>query len=184
VKNFLQLLAQAVSIVKKDIPSAKFCEADGTPSKGTAQQESDVDTWLFRFMVPPTKSASIEYEHGSFQLPVLTFQPILGDRIIPLPLKMGLKEAIKLKDAAGYKSPFSPSIYFVKARGTCSWGSTLATSLPRKPKRKETDPLSAVRLGRLLALPVFQQSAQADEARGASTSGGGWVNYFGGSTTY
>ncbi len=106
MKNFLQLLAQAVSIVKKDIPSAKFCEADGTPSKGTAHQESDVDTWLFRFMVPPTKSASIEYEHGSFQLPVLTFQPILGDRIIPLPVKMGLKEAIKRKDAAGYKSPF------------------------------------------------------------------------------
>jgi hypothetical protein len=106
VKNFLQLLSQAVSIVKKDIPIAKFCEADGTPSKGTAQQESDVDTWLFRFMVPPSKSASIEYEHGSFQLPVLTFQPILGDRIIPLPLKRGLKEAIKCKDAAGYKSPF------------------------------------------------------------------------------
>lgn len=106
MSDFLHLLAEAVELVTKKIPSARFCEADGTSSKGPAENEADVDTWLFRFIVPPTKSASITYQKGAFSSPVESSETILGDHIIPLPVKRGLQNAIDLKNKAGHKGKF------------------------------------------------------------------------------
>jgi hypothetical protein len=92
--------------VAERFPRAKFCEADGTSSKGAAENEGDVDTWLFRFITSPMKSASIAYENHVFGAPVDAHNPLLGDPIIPLPVKRGLQNAIDLKNKAGHKGKF------------------------------------------------------------------------------
>ncbi len=110
VDPFLAMLAEADKIVQAKYPGSKLYEADGKPA-GTATQPADVTKWRFVFDHPVPHSIGhtvfLENNNGQFGTPADVSQPWLGDVIIPLPIQLGLDEAIRLKDHAGFTDPFS-----------------------------------------------------------------------------
>src|SRR5262249_51484571 len=109
MKSFLALLTQAAEIIEQNYPDSMFYEADGIPSGGAAQQEPDVDPWRFVFLGPPqndrTTSVILNFQAGQFG-PAILHDPILGDRVIDLPIEMGLERAIEIKNGADHSGPF------------------------------------------------------------------------------
>jgi hypothetical protein len=104
--TFLEILNEATAIVAVAYPGSRLYEADGGSSQGLAFDESDVDTWRFRFLGPMQANQAttvvLEYRAPHFRAPILERESIHSDVII----KIGLDQAIALKNEAGNREPF------------------------------------------------------------------------------
>ncbi|RPH30729.1 MAG: hypothetical protein EHM93_15340 [Bacteroidales bacterium] len=97
----------AVRIVTEKFPKAKLYEADGKVSGAPTTDPTKVDQLKVVFSNVGNTTVEISSTGwGSFGEPVLIHEPFLEDVVINWPVKMDLDEANKLKEAAGYKSPY------------------------------------------------------------------------------
>ena len=108
---FLTLLKSANRIVLSDYPTCEFLFADGTPVRKLATHAAQVTRWRFDFARPMPggrrRSIFLDYRRGRFGVPTDSPNAWLGNKIIPLPIPMGLAKAIRIKARAGYVDPFS-----------------------------------------------------------------------------
>lgn len=107
-QDFISLLNQAVSLVTQRYPEAKLYEANGTAggTSGGAAAES-IQQWRFVFQNANNTSVMLNYAEGFFQAPQLLEQPWLEDRVIDLPLKRSLEDAVTLLKQNGYTDSFT-----------------------------------------------------------------------------
>jgi hypothetical protein len=95
---FLAVLDEANRIVRQQYPQAQFYEASRTLTVMG-------NPWRFVFNDPstsPNSTVIIKWFGNEFGKPEHVDQPWLEDRVIPLPIKLDLSEAIKLAENAGY----------------------------------------------------------------------------------
>lgn len=98
----------AVRIVTERYPQAKLYEADGVATDGPTTDPAKVNRLRVVFQnVDNTTVIIKDTGYGEFGPPVLYPEPWLEDVVIPWPVEMDLPEANKLKEAAGYKNPYS-----------------------------------------------------------------------------
>ncbi len=103
--GFLDMINEAYEIVERDYPTAQFFDAAldlGRPGSG----------WCFVYNVPPTDPKGLHttvFLHnymGRFELPPKHIhERCFEDRAIPLPIKLGLEEAVTPAKKAGYSAP-------------------------------------------------------------------------------
>jgi hypothetical protein len=108
---FLRLLAEATDLAASAYPGTQFYEADGTPAGGQGTKPEDVSEWRFVYNHHPQGQKQgtvfVYYRAGAFEQPTRVLYPWLEDVLIPLPIQLGLAEAIALKNQAGYTGPFT-----------------------------------------------------------------------------
>ncbi len=109
--QFLSLLYEANRIVLSTFPGCEFYEATGNPASGTGSQPQDVTQWQFAFNHPLTAGSRhtvyLYYRDAQFDAPEDHAFFLMGDVAVPLPIALGLAEAVMLKERAGYADPFS-----------------------------------------------------------------------------
>ena len=106
-----QLMSQAEQIVEEDYPDALLIEVIGTPSSGSAEAASDIDTWEFRFVDDPggafPGTVFLDYANGEFgELEFVPF-PLLGTVFERVPRVMSLATAVETMRDAGYTADFT-----------------------------------------------------------------------------
>lgn len=114
--NFLDILNEANKKVLAKYPNAQFYEADGYP-EGNGTNPDDVQTWRFVYNIPAgskecpdvpyNTTVMLRYIKGTWGNLDHVCEPWLEDVVIPLPIKMDLKDAIILMQKAGYTAPFN-----------------------------------------------------------------------------
>lgn len=115
--TFLEILMEADALVLANYPGAQFFEAYAPVKEGATRPE-EIKTWRFVFDVPPGSpecpetlsshtTAVLWYGRGSFGKINHICEMFCGDRVIPLPIKMDVGEAITLLQKAGYTDPFT-----------------------------------------------------------------------------
>jgi len=98
----------AVRIVTDKYPQAKLYEADGTASGGPTTDPVKIDN--LRVVFQNTNNTTViikETGYGEFGPPTLIPEPWVEDVVIRWPVEMDLERANQLKEAAGYKQPYS-----------------------------------------------------------------------------
>ena len=108
ILNFVGRVNIAVRIVTEQYPDAKLYEADGVSSSGLTTDPLKIDKLRVVFQNKDNTTVIINSTGwGEFGEPELIHQPWLEDIVIQWPVEMDLDEANQLKEAAGYKEPYS-----------------------------------------------------------------------------
>jgi hypothetical protein len=104
--RFLEILRESMAVTAQVYPDARLIEAHGAPSSGVACTEDDVDNWRFLFLGPVDADHAttivLEYRAPTFGSPILRREPFWSTGTI----RLGLKQAIGLKNDAGKTEPF------------------------------------------------------------------------------
>jgi hypothetical protein len=104
---FLTIVSEANRLIRKVNENAGLLEARGTPDGDSGKSADDVKTWDFIFGGNKDLKYTISYTDGKFGAVQQVAKPMWGDKVISLPLKMGLTEALALLIEASYTDPFS-----------------------------------------------------------------------------
>ena len=95
--SFRQDLMKATEIARQGFPEAQFYEADNNATRP--------NDWRYVYNDPATSpnSTVLVYQiNGQFEAPRHIDEPFLEDRVIPLPIHLGLEQAELLARKAGY----------------------------------------------------------------------------------